>query len=76
MSDDQLDAGEVYSFGAGNYGQLGTGNKNIQKLPTLALELAGKHINFIAAGPSHSIAISTDGKVSQARTAPPRCFNP
>eukprot|EP00029_Vermamoeba_vermiformis_P010522 TRINITY_DN553_c0_g2_i1.p1 TRINITY_DN553_c0_g2~~TRINITY_DN553_c0_g2_i1.p1 ORF type:complete len:701 (-),score=114.21 TRINITY_DN553_c0_g2_i1:768-2870(-) len=56
------DAGEVYAFGAGGYGQLGTGNKNNQQFPTMALELASKQINFIAAGPSHSIAISTDGK--------------
>lgn len=60
-----LDAGEVYSFGAGGYGQLGTGDKNNQRFPTLALELVSKHINFIAAGPSHSIAISNDGKVSE-----------
>jgi len=58
-----IDAGEVYGFGAGGYGQLGTGNKSNQKFPTLALELVGKQINFIVAGPSHSIAISTEGKV-------------
>lgn len=57
------DRGEVFGFGAGNYGQLGTGYAINKTTLVPAKALAGKQINYIAAGPSHSIAISTDGKV-------------
>lgn len=62
------DRGEVFGFGAGNYGQLGTGSAVTKSLLVPSKALAGKQINFIAAGPSHSIAISTDGKVSRSET--------
>ena len=61
------DRGEVFGFGAGNYGQLGTGTIINKTNIVLAKALSGKHISFIAAGPSHSIAISNDGKVNQIR---------
>ena len=48
------DAGEVLSFGQGNYGQLGHGDQLDQREPKVVEALRGKHVNAIAAGNLHS----------------------
>jgi alpha-tubulin suppressor-like RCC1 family protein len=58
----------VYGFGAGTYGQLGNGRIVQSSDPILATALKGIQVNFIAAGPSHSIALSTQGKVNRLIT--------
>ncbi|XP_019771917.2 ultraviolet-B receptor UVR8 isoform X2 [Dendroctonus ponderosae] len=53
--------GNVYSFGAGSRGQLGTGQLDDQSSPVLLQALAGIKIAKIAAGGWHSAAISEEG---------------
>jgi len=57
------DAGEVLSFGQGNYGQLGHGNQEDQREPKVVEALRGKHVNAIAAGSSHSLVLTREGLV-------------
>ena len=57
------DAGEVLSFGQGNYGQLGHGNQEDQREPKVVEALRGKHVNAIAAGNSHSLVLTREGLV-------------
>jgi X-linked retinitis pigmentosa GTPase regulator len=52
--------GKVYSMGANNYGQLGTGNRRSSNLPTGLRQFELTQAVKIAAG-SHSAAVTTDG---------------
>ncbi|XP_050310232.1 RCC1 domain-containing protein 1 [Anthonomus grandis grandis] len=54
-------SGNIYAFGSGSRGQLGTGDLNEQETPILVHALAGIKIIKIAAGGWHSAAISADG---------------
>ena len=53
------DAGDVYSFGVAQMGQIGHGTKNSVRNPRLILR--GKEIHQIAAGRYHSMAVSSYG---------------
>jgi len=60
------EAGNVYSWGLNNYGQLGhqAGNRTIQYKPKYAKNFSGKHVTDVAAGQHHAIVIHDGGKVS------------
>merc|ERR1711871_827431 len=55
--------GELLCCGIGDYGRLGTGNTGNALLPETLTELEDETIVQIAAGNSHSIALSDNGKV-------------
>jgi alpha-tubulin suppressor-like RCC1 family protein len=58
------DKGEVFSWGAGEYGQLGQpGRPHRLATPTRIDALRDVQVSFIACGASHSIALSKDGQV-------------
>jgi alpha-tubulin suppressor-like RCC1 family protein len=58
------DKGDVYAWGAGEYGQLGLpGKPHSVFRPTLVKALEGLQVSFIACGASHSIALTKDGQV-------------
>ncbi|XP_058829831.1 probable E3 ubiquitin-protein ligase HERC4 isoform X2 [Topomyia yanbarensis] len=57
-------SGELYSWGANGYGQLGLGTTNEKvPIPTLVKSLAGIPIAFIACGGCHSFAVSKSGAI-------------
>ncbi|XP_057857304.1 uncharacterized protein LOC131066540 isoform X2 [Cryptomeria japonica] len=56
-------SGEVYSFGQGTFGALGSGNREISSTPIHIDELWGLGIIQIACGENHSAALSVDGQV-------------
>ena len=53
------EAGDVYSFGVAQMGQIGHGTKNSVRQPRLILR--GKEVHQIAAGRYHSMAVSSYG---------------
>ena len=53
--------GEVYSWGEGDDGKLGHGNKTSADRPRVIEALRGKDISFIACGGAHSAAITATG---------------
>lgn len=53
--------GEVYSWGEGDDGKLGHGNKTSCDRPRVIEALRGKDICFIACGGAHSAAITATG---------------
>ena len=53
--------GEVYSFGEGDDGKLGHGNKTSADRPRVIEALRGKDISYIACGGAHSAAITATG---------------
>ncbi len=60
--------GQLYAFGANNYGQLGTttnsGNVDANPMPTLVtLPGAGGPVNEIAAASAHSLAVTATGQL-------------
>jgi len=55
--------GAVWSWGDGNYGQLGHGDRQNQLLPKKVEAFAGQHVVAVSAGDSHSLAITADGAV-------------
>jgi len=57
------DTGEVYSWGLGNNGRLGHGDKKNFSVQTLIQSLKGKSVMQIACGWSHSMCLTDDGKV-------------
>lgn len=57
------DEGEAYSFGFGNYGQLGTGVQNEKKVPTKVVGLS--KVSKISAGYYHSVL---DGSLDDSLT--------
>ena len=54
-------AGEVYSFGRGESGRLGHGNKANQNTPQPIVALHGVRVRAMAAGGEHSLVVSTAG---------------
>lgn len=57
------EAGEVYSFGRGGYGQLGHGDNEDQSLPKKVEALAGIKVKAIAAGDHYSLVLTEAGEV-------------
>jgi len=55
--------GSVWSWGGGAGGKLGHGDEQRQLLPKKVEALAGKRVLAVAAGWSHSLAITADGAV-------------
>ncbi|XP_048583459.1 probable E3 ubiquitin-protein ligase HERC1 isoform X5 [Nematostella vectensis] len=56
--------GKVYSWGDGDYGKLGHGNSQTQKIPKLVEgALGNKVVCCIAAGYRHSAAVTEDGEL-------------
>ena len=56
--------GGVFSFGSGQYGQLGHGSKNDEQLPRKIIELMGTEVSQIACGRKHTLAlVPTRGRV-------------
>lgn len=57
--------GNVYTFGWGNYGQLGHGDTNDRLIPTLIEHpnLSEKIVTDVAAGWNHVVLLTTDGEV-------------
>ena len=57
--------GEVYSWGRGDYGQLGHGNKLHLELPKkIATIKPGKNpVSHVSCGRSHAAAITEEGTV-------------
>jgi E3 ubiquitin-protein ligase HERC4 len=49
--------GGVFSFGSGQYGQLGHGSKNEEQLPRKVIELMGTEVSQIACGQRHTLAL-------------------
>ena len=57
-------SGQLYSFGYGKGGRLGTGNEHHRPLPTRILgSLTKKIVASIAAAENHSLCSTSDGKV-------------
>jgi len=55
--------GKVYTHGGGEHGQLGHGDKVNKLKPTLVQALEGMFVSQITCGWSHSVALTSDGKV-------------
>ena len=55
--------GTMYTFGGGEHGQLGHGDKVNKVTPTLVQALNGNFIMQITCGWSHSVALTKGGKV-------------
>jgi alpha-tubulin suppressor-like RCC1 family protein len=55
--------GDVWSWGWGAHGQLGTGDMNDRDSPAVIEELSGMGISSLSCGDRHSFAISADGAV-------------
>jgi RCC1 and BTB domain-containing protein len=60
-----LESGEVYSFGRGNFGQLGLGSLQAANVsnPTVVEGLQGKYITAIACGWHHTAALTDSGQL-------------
>jgi RCC1 and BTB domain-containing protein len=52
------DAGEAFSWGGGEHGQLGHGDKLNKLEPCRVLALEGVSISFVSCGWSHTVALS------------------
>lgn len=55
--------GKVYSWGEGDDGKLGHGNKNGYEHPQIIEALQGKEITDISCGGAHSAAVTVNGEV-------------
>ena len=56
--------GDVWSFGCGGWGRLGLGDVADRMVPSrLASGFGGSKVAFVAAGASHSLAITVEGDV-------------
>ena len=55
--------GSVWSWGLGDYGQLGHGDQQEQLLPEKIEAFVGKRVVAISAGAAHSLALTADGAV-------------
>ena len=55
------EAGRVWAFGDGHLGPLGTGDEDDRTTPTEVVGLRGVTITLVAAGGSHSVAVSAGG---------------
>ncbi len=61
----RTEAGEIFTFGAGDSGRLGHGDSEERLTPARVTHenLDGKNVIEIAAGGSHTVAVSADGTV-------------
>lgn len=57
------DLGQVYTFGSGVCGQLGTRNKKARHTPALVADLARYRVISVACGHLHSLALTQDGSL-------------
>jgi alpha-tubulin suppressor-like RCC1 family protein len=57
------DAGDVYTWGWGEQGQLGLGTTSMARYPEEVASLSGKGVSFIIACGSHAIAITRMGEM-------------
>ena len=58
------DKGEVFSFGADDYGQLGQGKaRRFQNTPKLVRPLRGKKVTQVSCGEYHTVAVTEAGEV-------------
>lgn len=55
--------GDVWSWGWGAHGQLGTGDTRDREVPTLIDELSGLGVVSLSCGDRHSFAVTSDGTV-------------
>ena len=55
--------GAAWSWGAGDYGQLGHGDTQRQPLPKKVEDLAGRRVVAVSAGGHYSLALADDGSV-------------
>ncbi|OMJ70771.1 hypothetical protein SteCoe_31192 [Stentor coeruleus] len=55
--------GKIYTWGRGLFGQLGHGNNEIYKIPTLISSLEGIKIIQVSCGWQHTMCLSNTGKV-------------
>ncbi|KAL5262692.1 hypothetical protein ACHWQZ_G008179 [Mnemiopsis leidyi] len=55
--------GAVFTWGDGNYGQLGHGNTNQQIVPRQVQELMGDKIDVISCGYNHTIAMTSSREI-------------
>ena len=56
--------GGVFSFGSGQYGQLGHGSKSDEQLPRKIIELMGTEVTQIECGRKHTLAfVPTRGRL-------------
>jgi alpha-tubulin suppressor-like RCC1 family protein len=59
------EAGRVWSWGFNRFGQLGDGTRTQRAKPVLVALPAGTRVTAIAAGSSHSVALTSSGSVFQ-----------
>eukprot|EP00300_Choanocystis_sp_HF-7_P033326 c45645_g1_i1.p1 GENE.c45645_g1_i1~~c45645_g1_i1.p1 ORF type:complete len:442 (-),score=91.71 c45645_g1_i1:67-1362(-) len=57
------EVGDVYSFGDGSTGQLGLGPTSVMTTPHIIDELPRSKIYMVAAGHSHSVAVTETGEI-------------
>lgn len=55
--------GKLYTFGGGEHGQLGHGDRINKLKPTFVQTLEGQTVIQITCGWSHSVALTNDGQV-------------
>lgn len=55
--------GEVYAWGRNEKGQLGLGDTDDRKVPTLIEDLTGHDIIEVASGKQHTLFLTSEGKV-------------
>lgn len=60
-------AGEVYTWGDNDEGQLGDGTTNAIQRPRLVAALQGKKVNRVACGSAHTLAWSTSKPASAGK---------
>ena len=60
-------AGDVYTWGDNDEGQLGDGSTNAIQRPRLVTALQGKKINRVACGSAHTLAWSTNKPVATSK---------
>ena len=57
------EAGDVYSFGVGQYGQLGDADQDMRDTPQPIAALQGVRVGAVSAGYEHSLVVSTAGRL-------------
>lgn len=60
--------GKMWTFGGGEHGQLGHGDKVNKVKPTVVQALEGIFVSQITCGWSHSVALTSKGRVYVSRT--------
>ncbi|XP_078404151.1 serine/threonine-protein kinase Nek8 isoform X3 [Cetorhinus maximus] len=57
------EAGECYTFGSNQHGQLGTSTRHSNRLPYLVSDLRGVKVTMVACGDAFTVAIGAEGEV-------------